>query len=112
MRMDGRLAAGELNHLRIAFGADVVVENILDFFKRQAEARAGLGKAKRAGHVARAVDFDDSETGVLLVVGAQPAIVRAAVLDLRGELQRDGAGLVELRGTRVGLSVAVDQPFE
>ena len=103
MRVDRRLAAGELHHLRIAFCADVVVENVLHFFQRQAESRTRLGKAKRAGHVAGAVDFDDAQAGVLLMVRAEPAIVRAAVLHFRGELHRNRAGLVELRGTRVEL---------
>ena len=112
LRVDRRLAAGELHDLRIALGGDKAIENVFDFFERQIEARTGLGKAERTCHVAGAVDFDDAETGVLLVIGTQAAIVRAAVLDLSGEFKRDGAGLVELRGVGVQLRVAIDQCFE
>ncbi len=44
LRMNGRLAAGKLNHLGIAFGLDQVVENLFDFFQREAEARTGFGE--------------------------------------------------------------------
>ena len=36
-----------------------------------------VGKAHRAGEVARAVDLDDRQTRMLFVIGAQPAIERA-----------------------------------
>ena len=103
LRMDRRLAAGELHQLRISFGGDKAIENVFHFFERQTEARAGLGETQRTRHVAGAVDLDDAETSVLLVIGTQTAIVRAAVFDLRGEFQRNGAGLVEFRGVGVQL---------
>jgi hypothetical protein len=112
LRVDGRLATGKLHQLRIAFRSDEAIENVFDFFQRQMEARAGLGEAERTRHVAGAVDLNDAETGVLLVIGAQAAIVRAAVFDLSGKLQRYCAGLVELRGVGVLLGVAIDQCFE
>ena len=40
-RVDRRLAAGKLDDLRIAFGADIVVEHLFDFLERQAESLRG-----------------------------------------------------------------------
>src|SRR6185436_15711074 len=40
----------------------------------------GVGEAHRAGEVARFVDLDDREAAVLLMVGAQAAVERAAGL--------------------------------
>jgi hypothetical protein len=79
--MDRRLAAGELDHLRIAFSRNEVIENIFDLFQSEIEAWSRIGKAKRTRHIARAVDFDDAQAGVLLMIGAQPAIVWAAGSD-------------------------------
>ena len=45
---------------------------------------AGVGEAERAVHVAGAVDLDDAQAGVLLMVGAEAAIVRAAVARCSG----------------------------
>ncbi len=85
LRVDGRLAARELHDLRIAFGGDEAVQNVFHFFERQIEAGSRFGETERARHIARAVDLDDAEAGVLLVVGAEAAIVRAAVLDFGSE---------------------------
>ena len=49
---------------------------------------------------------------MLLVVGAESAVVRAAFFHLRREFNRNRARLVEFRRTRVGLGVTVDQTFE
>ncbi len=49
---------------------------------------------------------------MLLVVGAQPAVVRAAVLHLACISQRDRAWLVELRLRCIGLRVSVNQRFK
>src|SRR5574341_327359 len=57
--------------------------------------KPGLGEAQRAVHVAGAVHFDDAETRVLLVVGAQATVVRAAVGNVSRESQGEGARLVE-----------------
>ncbi len=47
------------------------------------------------------------------MIGAEAAIVRAAMVDSdRRKLKRDGARFVELRGTGVDFCVAVDQRFE
>ncbi len=107
--MDGGFAAGELDDLGRAFGADEVVEDGFDFFQGEAEAGARGSEAERAVHVAVAVDFDDAEAGVLLMVGAEAAVEGAAVLDFGAEGERDGAGLVVLAEAHVHLCVAVDE---
>ena len=89
-----------------------MIEHVFHFFERQAEAGTGFGEAKRTIHVAGAVDLDDAETGVLLMVRAEAAIVRAAVFDLRSVSERDRARLVELAEGGVRFRVAVDQSFE
>src|SRR5687768_8856883 len=110
--MDGWLAAGELDHLRVALGLQQTVEDALDLLQRQAEAGPSVGEAERALHVASRVDLDDAEASVLLVLRAEPAVVGAAAFDLRAERERDGAGLVELGRGQVGLGVAVDERLE
>jgi len=71
-----------------------------------------VGKAHRAIEVAAGVDLDDPEAGVLLVVGAQAAVERAAVTDLGLGLERDRARLVEALRRHVHLGVAVQQRLE
>jgi len=80
--------------------------------QHKAETGASVGEAQRALHVARAVDLDDAEAGMLLVIGAQPAVVRTALLDLASKGERNGARFVELALRGVGLGIAVDQRFE
>ena len=108
-RMDGRLAAGKLENLGITFGADVIVEQLFHLFERQAESRRRIGEAKRTIHVAGAVDLDDAEAGMLLMVRAQTAIMRTAALDLCAICQGNRAGLVVGRERRVGLGVCVNE---
>src|SRR5258708_1001958 len=50
--------------------------------------RRRLGEAYRAGEVAVLVDLDQRQTRMLLVIGTQPAIVRAAVFG--AVLEREG----------------------
>nr|WP_233163229.1 hypothetical protein [Glycomyces salinus] len=96
--VDGRLAAGEHDHLGLAFGGHEDVEHLralLAGYRVAVGLVAGVGEADRAVEVAPGVDLDDAQACVLLVLGAQPAVRRAAVFDLGLELERDGAGLVE-----------------
>src|SRR5262249_34127510 len=106
--VDRGLAAGELDDLGVALGAHEVVEDAFHFLERQIVPRAGVGEAERAIHVAGAVDLDDADTGVLLVFGAEAAVVGAAVLDRRRELERDRPGLVVFGGAGVSAGVTVD----
>ena len=112
LRMDGGLAAGELHHFRVTFGAHKIVQDRLHFFQGQAEARPRIGKAKWAIHIAGAVDFNDAKTGVLLMIGAQAAIVGTAIFDLRAIGKRDRARFVELAELRVCLRIPIHQRLE
>ena len=58
-------------------------------------SRAGeeFGKADRTGQIAVLVDLDQRQAGMLLVVGAEPAIVGAAVFGAALQRQRPVAGL-------------------
>ena len=58
----------------------------------------GIGEAHRAGEVAGLVDLDDGEARMLLVVGAEAAIPRAAALGAGERRQRPVAGLEVLQG--------------
>jgi len=80
--MNRGLAPGELHDLWIAFSRHQVIQNVFDFFERQAESRSGFGEAQGAAHVAVAVDLDDAQTGVLLMVWTEPTIVWASVVNL------------------------------
>ncbi len=115
LRVDGRLAAGEHDHLRLTLRADKGVQASLDLVEGEREPVglvAGVGEADRAVKVAAAVDFDDPQTGVLFVLRAQPAVERAAVDHLGLGFQRDGAGLVEPQRVHVHLRVGIQQRLE
>ena len=70
-----------MDHLGVALGTHEPIEDLLDFRKCQVEAHTGVRETQRTLHVAGPVDLDDSQAGVLLV-GAQPTIVRTAVLEM------------------------------
>ena len=98
--MDRWLAAGELDRFRLALGGDERVEHRLDLREAEREPvspRPGsrVGKADRAVEVAGGVDLDDPQTGVLGVLGADPAVVRAAVAR-----PRSGARAARFRACR------------
>ena len=112
VRVDRRLAARELDDLRVALELDEAVEHPLDLGQGQVEAGAGVGEADRAIEVARAVDLDQGEAGVLAMLGADPAVERAALEDLGRDAGRRLAGLVEPGLLHVRLGVGVDQALE
>src|SRR5215203_230385 len=68
---------------------------------------AGVGEADRAVEVAGGVDLDDPEAGVLGVLGADPAVARAAQLDRGLAQQRRGPGPVEALHRAPALRVAI-----
>src|SRR6516162_8270571 len=107
--MYGRLAAGKLHNFGPALGPHIIVEHLLDFFKCHTEPRRCIGKAQRAIHVAGAVDLDDAKAGMLLMVWAQTAIMRAAAFDFRATRQRNCTGLIVWRERDVGLGVAIHE---
>ena len=83
-----RLAAGDLHDVRLALVADDGVEHALDCSASGAVSlprRAAVGVADRAAQVAGVGDLDQRQARVLLVVGAEAAVVRAAPADRRVE---------------------------
>jgi hypothetical protein len=115
LRVDRRLPAGEHDHLGLALGRDERVQPGLDLLARQRETVrvvAGVGEAHRAVEVAGRVDLDQPDARMLLVVRAQPAVERTAVVDLGLGPQRQGPRLVEPQRRRVHLGVAIDQRLE
>ena len=98
--MDGGLAARDLHQVGLAFARHQRVEHALDL--GQAAVRVplgrGVGEAHRAGEVAGLVDLDDGQAGMLLVVGAEAAIPRAAALGAGVRLQRPVARLQVFEG--------------
>jgi hypothetical protein len=115
LRMDRGLAAGEHHDLRFSLGGDERVEAGGDLLDGQCETIAlvaGVGEAHWTVEVAGRVDLDYPQTGVLLVIGTQPAVQRAAVAHLGLKLNRQRTGLVEPLGVHVQLGVAVHERHE
>ena len=115
--MKCRLAARELQHLRVALRLDVAIQHEVDLLSRELEpclrqVRSGIGKTQRAVQVACGVDLDQRQAGVLTVLGAQPAVMWTALPHLGCELQRDRPRLVEACDLRVEVCVAEDQGFK
>ncbi len=82
LRMQGRLAAGNLHQVGLALARDQRVEHARHRRDRQVFRllRRGLRKAHRTGEIAVLVDLDQRQARMLFVIRAQPAIVRAAEL--------------------------------
>src|SRR5215211_4891927 len=117
LRVDRGLAAGELNGLGLALGPDEGVEHRVDLLQRQAVAvllwpGAGVGEADRAVEVARGVDLDDPQAGVLGMLRADTTIVWAAIGHLRLSPSWALPRLVEALDLHVALRVPVDDGFE
>ena len=95
LRVDGRLAAGNLQEVRFAFARHQPVEHALNLGERPMIGlrRAGIGEADGAGKVARLVHVDEGEARMLLVVGTEAAVVGATEFGARLEDLRPVAGL-------------------
>ena len=83
LRVDGGLAAGDLDDVGLGFVGDDAVEHAFDLVEGfvLGAVGAGLRVADGAGEVAGVADLEEGEAGVLLVVGAEAAVVGAAVFD-------------------------------
>ena len=112
LRMNRRLASRKLHDFRSAFGPHEVVEHRFNFFERQAEPGPRRREAQRTIHVAHAVDLNDPEAGVLLMVGTQSAVVRTAPLVFGAERQRNGSRFVVPAVRDIRLCVPVDERLE
>jgi hypothetical protein len=77
-----------------------MVEYRFDLIQREIIARAGIGhrsgigKASATGQVAAAGDLDEADAGVLLVLGAEAAVVRTPSFNSGRKPVRDRAWLV------------------
>ena len=93
--MDGGFAAGNLYEVGHALAGDQRVQHALDLGQAAMTVPLGrgIGEADRAGEVAGFVDLDDRQAGMLLVVGAKPAVPWAAALGPGVRLKRPVAGL-------------------
>ena len=124
IRMYGGLAAGELDYVGMAFVANDCVEhlfNLLQVAELLALGAAG-GVADGTAQVAVVADLDEGEAGVLLVVGAEAAIVGASPLHRSvvnerhlGRLDEDFAGaaiVVNVVGDQDALVAVLRTAFE
>ena len=93
--MDRRLAARELQQVRLALGCDQRIHHALDLGQRPVRGAlgGGIGEAHGAGEVAGLVDVDQRQAGMLLMVGAEPAVIGAAQLGARLHVERPVARL-------------------
>ena len=90
LRMDRRLAAGNLHDVGMALVAHDGVEHPLDVIERPVRLAVGAARrvADRAAQVAGVADLDEREARMLLVIGAEPAVVRTAPLHRRVVVRR------------------------
>ena len=95
LRVQGRLAAADLQQIGLAFAGDQRVEHALDYSERQlpGQCRRRTGETGRACQVAGLVDLDQRQATVLLVIGTEAAVVRTAPVDAGLKLQRQIARL-------------------
>src|SRR6185312_13180464 len=110
--MNGWFPTRELNHLWIALGFYQVIENALNFFERQIEAGASIGKAERTIHVTGTIHFNDTQASMLLMIWAKAAVVRTSVLHRRGVSKWDGARFIETCCGSICLGIAIDESFK
>ncbi|MFN8557897.1 MAG: hypothetical protein U0531_11330 [Dehalococcoidia bacterium] len=81
------LPAAELHHVRLTFELDEAVEHPLHLRHGERKAVLGVGEADRTVEVADAVDLNQAEAGVLLVIGAKAAVMRTTVRHRRAVRQ-------------------------
>jgi hypothetical protein len=95
LRVQGRLAAADLQQIGLAFAADQRVEHALDYGERQlpGQCRRRTGETRRAHQVAGLVDLDQREAAVLLVIGTETTVIGATLIDPSLKLQRQIARL-------------------
>jgi hypothetical protein len=122
--VEGGLAAGELDYVGMALVADYSVEHLFNLGEGAELLAFGAagGVADGAAEVAIVADLDKGEAGVLLVVGAEAAVVGASPLDGSvvdlghlGGLQEDFAAaavVVDIVGDKDALGAVLGAAFE
>ena len=111
IRMQGRLATGNLHQIGLAFACHQRVEHFLDGAERRetCSLRQGFGEAHRAGQVAVFGDLDQGQAGMLFMVRTQPAIERTAEFGVALKRQRLVAGLDEFLAAAPIVRIGRDQ---
>jgi hypothetical protein len=94
--MDGRFSSRILNDLGQSFRRYKLVENMFDFFQGEVIARPRVGEAQGTIHIAGTVYFDNTDTGVLLVVRAKTAVMGTSMHDLSAMVKGNGARFIKL----------------
>src|SRR5579864_1518689 len=97
IRVHRGLSTGELDYIGMAFVADDCVQHFFDLLERAelVALRAAGGVADGTTQVAVIANLNQREAGVLLVVGAEAAVVGASPLHRRVVDQRHFRGLDE-----------------
>ena len=97
-RVQRRLAAGDLQQVRLAFALDQQIEHALDLGERALTRtqRRRAGETGRAGQIAVLVDLDQRQAAVLLVIRTEAAIIGTALVDAGVKLERHIARLQEI----------------
>ena len=95
LRMDRRLATTELQHLGSTLRFDKAVENRLHLSQAQVVAGTRVGKAGGTLQVAARGDLHHTHARMLLVLGAEPAVVWTALIYVGGKRQGDRSRLVK-----------------
>ena len=109
LRMHRRLAAGEVDRLDLPLFLDETVEDAAELLLRHVVIVPILHDANRALEIAVIRDLDDRQTRMLLVIGAEPAIVRAAFFHLRRVDERNRAFLDVGQRLEKPIRVAADE---
>ena len=111
LRVHGGFAAADLHHVGLAFIGHHNVEHPFYFFQGTVApvVRAALRVAGRAGQVAAVGHFHDGQAGVLLMVGAEAAVVGATEVGVGIEYPRHLAALDKVARIAVILDVRSDQ---
>jgi hypothetical protein len=112
--MNGGLATGELDYVGMTFVANYRVQHLSNLLESAELLALGaaLGVADGATEVAVVADFDQRQAGVLLMVGAEAAVVGASPFDGCVVNQRHLRGLDEnLAAAAVVIDVVGDENF-
>ena len=117
LRVQRRLASGELHDLRVALSRDEGIEHRIDLLVGELESCPGevrprVREAQRTVEIAGRVHLDEREAGVLLVLGAETAIERTTLFDLGLESKRQRSRLVMTEDARVEIGVSEHDRLE
>lgn len=111
-RMQGRFAAADLDDLGpSAFRLDQEIDHLFDLSDFQETPLLSVGITGRAIEIASRGDFDQADASMLLVLAAEPAIIRAAALRSRLGFG-SGSRLVIFMPSAIVIRIILDQALE